>query len=396
MSDSPDHSHSGPGHHHHHGHDHDHDHDHDHGPSTPPKGPPAAPPPPPSASGDDAGSQALAEALGSSFVIVRLLMIGLVALFFFKCFFILGPQEKAVVLRFGKPIGVGNAALLTAGWHFALPFPIDEVKRIPFQEIQKVTSTTGWFFVPKEMEDAGNDPQVGPNMNLAADGYVITGDTNIVHSRAFLSYRIEDPIRFAFDYVNATNAIQSVLDNALIYVAAHSQVDRIIRDDVAGFQDRVQARVNQLVRTYNLGIAVEQCRVESRAPLYLKKSFEEVNNALSTRDKMRNDAKSYENGTLSRAEAEAAGRRSRAQAESVQLVSQVRADAQQFLDILPLYQSNPDLYHHLLLAEKIGQVLTNVQDKWYLPQRTDGKTREVRLQLSREPLKPATSLNGNQ
>jgi hypothetical protein len=31
-------------------------------------------------------------------------------------------------------------------------------------------------------------------------------------------------------------------------------------------------------------------------------------------------------------------------------------------------------------------VLTNVQDKIFLPQRGDGKPRELRLQLNREPL----------
>ena len=322
-------------------------------------------------------------------------MVGLVALFFAKCFFIVGPQEKAVVLRFGKAQGVGNAALLTAGWHFALPFPIDEVKRIPIQEIQKVESTTGWYFVPPEMVAMNVDPAGSASLNPAQDGYVITGDTNILHTKATLSYRINDPIRFEFDFVNASNALQGLLDNALLSVAAHYQVDKILRDDVAGFRERVQARVAQLVRDYDLGITVEQCQVESRPPLFLKASFESVNTALSTRDKMRNDAKSYENRIMSRADAEASSRLSSAQAERFRMVKQVQADAQQFSDILPLYEGNPDLYHHLLLAEKIGQVLTNVQDKWYLPQRTDGKSRELRLQLSREPLKPAAAMSNN-
>jgi hypothetical protein len=33
-------------------------------------------------------------------------------------------------------------------------------------------------------------------------------------------------------------------------------------------------------------------------------------------------------------------------------------------------------------------VLTNVQDKIFLPQRADGKTRELRLMLNREPPEP--------
>ena len=73
---------------------HDHSHKHDHGaPVTP----------------EDAGSQALAEALGSSFAIVKVVMVLMVVIFFCSGFFTVGPQEKAVILRFGKLVGEGAA-----------------------------------------------------------------------------------------------------------------------------------------------------------------------------------------------------------------------------------------------------------------------------------------------
>ena len=76
----------------------EHDH-HDHGPEMP----------------DDAGSQALAEALRSSFAIVKIVMLLMVAAFFCSGFFTVGPSEKAVILRFGKPVGEGQKALLGSG-----------------------------------------------------------------------------------------------------------------------------------------------------------------------------------------------------------------------------------------------------------------------------------------
>jgi len=88
----------------------------------------------------DAGSQALAEALRSSFAIVRVVMVVLVALFVFSGFFTVGPQEKAIILRFGKPQGEGDKALLGAGAHWAFPYPIDEVVKVPITEIQQVKS----------------------------------------------------------------------------------------------------------------------------------------------------------------------------------------------------------------------------------------------------------------
>ncbi|MGH7952911.1 MAG: hypothetical protein ACREFE_13480, partial [Limisphaerales bacterium] len=63
----------------------------------------------------DAGSQALAEALRSSFAIVKIVMLLMVLAFFSSGFFQVGPQEKAVILRFGKPVGEGQKALLSSG-----------------------------------------------------------------------------------------------------------------------------------------------------------------------------------------------------------------------------------------------------------------------------------------
>src|SRR5213594_4329455 len=82
----------------------------------------SAPEPP-----EDAGSTALADALASSFAIIRVIMLVLVVLFLFSGCFTVGSQESAVVLRFGKPVGEGEKALLGPGWHWAFPAPIDEV-----------------------------------------------------------------------------------------------------------------------------------------------------------------------------------------------------------------------------------------------------------------------------
>lgn len=374
MSDQHDHS--------QHDHDHQHDHGHDHTHATP-----SVPPQPPTGGApDDAGSQALADALKSSFGIVRLVMVVLVVLFFVKGIFIVGPQEKAIVLRFGKPLGVGAEALKGPGFYWAMPYPIDEVVRIPISEVQKVTSTVGWYFTTPEMEYNNTEPIPGASLNPAQDGYVITGDQNIVHTRATLNYRIEDPIRFVFSFVNASNAVQSALDNSLLRVAAGYKVDDLLARDIQGFQERVQARVAEIARVNNLGIVVEQCRVESRPPRQVRGSFEQVNTALSLRESAKNQALTYKNQTISRAEAESESRTNSAQAERVRLVELVKADAQQFTDLLPKFEANPMLFKSILLNEKIGQVLTNVQDKWVMPPGT-GKNRELRLDLTREPKK---------
>jgi membrane protease subunit HflK len=366
--------------------EHDHSH-HDHGHEHP------APVTPEPAPMDDAGSEALSEALKSSFGIVKIVMVVLVLVFIFSGFFKVQEGQKAVILRFGKPQGVGNAALLGAGLHFSFPPPIDEVVKIHYAQLQTVKSTVGWYNVTPEQEALGQEPPAGPSLNPAVDGYAITGDGNIIHTRATLTYRIDDPLRYEFEFTNASNAVQNALDNALLYAAARFTVDDALTREITRFQDAVKTRVTELVQKENLGVIIENCQVESRPPRFLKGAFDAVLTALSTRDKVHNEALSYENQVLSKAAAEAASRTNSAQAERVRLVESVKAEAQRFSDLLPSYQTNPALFANVFLIESLGHVLTNVQDKIYLPERADGKTRELRLQLSREPRKPPPAPN---
>jgi membrane protease subunit HflK len=164
----------------------------DHGPDSP-------------TSVDDAGAQALAEALGSSFKIVKLLMVALVVAFFASGIFTVRPNQIAIKLRFGKPEGLGADQLLKPGLHWKFPSPIDEIVYVPVGESRTVTSTAGWYFLTPEQEAAGQEPEKQPSLRPGVDGYTLAGDGNIIHARVTLSYRITDPIQYEFGFGNATN-----------------------------------------------------------------------------------------------------------------------------------------------------------------------------------------------
>src|ERR1019366_2859608 len=92
---------------------------------------------------EDAGAQALDEVLRSSFKVVKILMILLVLVFIGSGMFTVNPNEIAVVLRFGKPVGLAREQLLKPGLHFALPYPIDEIVRLPIGQSITVVSSNG-------------------------------------------------------------------------------------------------------------------------------------------------------------------------------------------------------------------------------------------------------------
>ncbi|HTY88764.1 MAG TPA: protease modulator HflK [Candidatus Acidoferrum sp.] len=361
-----------------------HDHDHDHLP----------PPAPAPVTPDDAGSQALAEALRSSFAIVKFAMLLMVLAFFASGFFTVGPAEKAVILRFGRPVGEGVKALLGAGLHWSFPYPIDEVVKIPITEIQSVDSTAGWYYMSRDEEilfkATGKIPPSAASLNPAVDGYVITADQNIVHTRATLYYHIADAIRYVFEFASASNTVQNALNNALLSTAARFNVDDILTRDVAGFQDAVLRQVSDLTEREQLGVVIDRCVVQSVAPRQLQDVFDQVTTARENRNKLLNDAHSYESQVLIQAGAQATTITNAAEADRARYVESITAEGKRFNDLLPKYASNPNLFAQQTFLQAVGPALTNA-DKWIQPVTESGKSMEVRLMLNREPPSPKTA-----
>ena len=338
----------------------------------------------------DAGSQALSEALRSSFGVVKIVMIILVFVFLGSGVFKVGPQEQAIVLRLGKPVGEGQNALLGPGAHLSFPYPIDDHRIVSVSGVQQATSTVGWYATTPEQELAGTEPPPGPSLNPAIDGYALTADGNIVHTRATLTYRISDPIRYVFNFENASNAVQNALDTALLYAAAHYKVDDILTRDVIGFREEVRRRVTESVGKQNLGITVEQCTVRSIPPRQLKDAFNNVLKAEVTRSKVLNDARGYENQVTNKAGADAESRINLAESDRVRLVNEISSRAEQFQGLLAAYRKSPGLFVQERLTETLGRVFTNAQDKILVPQSADGNTLELRYLFNRELPKPKT------
>ena len=353
-----------------------HHHDHD----EEPKGLPETP--------LDAGSQALSEALKSSFSIIKVVMVVLILIFLGSGFFTVQQSEKAILLRFGRPVGEGQNALLEPGPHWSLPYPIDECVKVPIRSLQQVTSTVGWYYTTPALEAAKSEPPPNPSLNPAIDGYALTADGNIVHTRATLTYHVTDPIGFVFSFSQATNAVQNALDNALLFCASRFKVDDILTRDVIGFTEAVKSRVADLIKQQELGIAIDQCTVQSIPPRQLKGDFDRVITADQERGKVLDQARSYVSQVMSKSSADATNRVNLAESDRTRLVAEVSSRAQQFTDLLPKYQANPNLFVQQRTLETLGRVLTNVQDKIFVPRSSDGKPKELRLLLSRELPKP--------
>lgn len=341
-------------------------------------------------SGEDAGTQALSEALSSSFRILKILMAVLVLVFIASGVFTVNPNEEAVILRFGKAT---SSETLKPGLHWAFPFPIDEIVRVPVRQSHTARSTAGWYYNTPENEALGIEPPAMDFLRPGIDGYALTADGNIIHVRVTIAYQISNALDYTFHYSSTPDILVNILNNAIYYAAGRFPADEALYKNKIAFNEAVERRIEESIIRHNLGVSVENIEVNVKAPLYVAEAFSAVQAAEQDRSRTISEAEGYLNQVKNKAIGEGQSVVSGGIAASNRVVRAVSADANYFMAQLPNYENNPGLFVSRLVTERMQRVFTNAQDTIFIPGKIDGSTRELRIQLSREPLMPKSANN---
>lgn len=364
---------------HNHGHDHGHDHHHDHDPTAP--GPALD-------ERLDAAGKSLSDALHVSFTILKVIMIVLIVAFLASGFRTIGPDERGLVLRFGKIQGVGDEAILRPGAHWVFPYPIDELIKIPVEKNINLPVNTFWF---KETRDDILGGGVKPR-NYRADkldplveGYCLTrsqaaasqdaiaaarqslgasegSDYSIVHTKWQINYQISNAEQF-FRSVHVRNIkpgeiyadvmtaditplLRSVVEDAIVATMVNFTIDEAIQS-----ADTIPRRVQQVVQKklddLECGIRVVQMQlIDKRWPMQIDEAFQAYVEASQKSAQTITLARTYAETTLTKTGGQVARRLCEAildpncsPQQREELWSQVTGDAQQILAEAQTYQT---------------------------------------------------------
>ena len=395
----------------------------------------------------DPAGQSLTNALRVSFAILKVIMVLLVILFAFSGVFRVQPDEEAIVLQFGQFRGEGEQRVLGPGLHFAFPEPISEVIRIPVQRVLSQPIDLFWYFETEQEKLSRNPMPVTGPLNPLTDGYSLTRndqltglagtDYNIVHSRWTVTYRVRSPIAFFESiYIRSRNPGEDFLDSAaetvkplLNSLAANAITATMVRysiDDavrsVTGIAADVQNVLQRKLDEINSGLVIDAVRADRIVwPRQVDEAFQASNRARQESAQMEIDARSFEGKTLTDTggpEADRVLKRlkqpnltqaeqenevaqlsgqvqtviSEARAYRTRVVEEAKANAEYLLSLLPEYQKRPELVLQKIYQDAVQEVLAGAEEKILIQPGQDGKSREIRIMINRDPQirKPAS------
>ena len=328
----------------------------------------------------DTGQAALTSALNASFRVLRWAMAFVVVAYIFSGVFTVGQHERAYVLVFGKIAGLGTDRLLEPGLHWTWPRPVAEIVRIPTERVQTVDSATFWYNDEKPLE--GQPPHT---LRPGMDGYTLTGDANLIHSRWALRYTVVDPEIVSFRLTDLDSILQRELDHAVLKVTARFAVDQALRTDIEALRDAVDSELRRRAEALALGIRVGRVDVLALAPpRQIAGAFAAVIESEQERSSKISSARAAANRMLNEATGESARLVAEGEAYRRNVVASVSASADYFTKVYAQYQKNPDIIARTLWQDTLRRVLTGVDQKFLIHRDPTGN-QQLRLLLNPEP-----------
>jgi membrane protease subunit HflK len=329
----------------------------------------------------DTGAQALTEALRLSFRVLRGLMVLLALAYLASGIFVVQQHERALVLRFGQVTGLGSDRIKEPGLHWTWPRPFSEIVRVETERMQTLDTRSFWYDRESDFQDNAGP---GETLRPEADGYVVTGDANLLHSRWALRYTVADPYAYRFRFVDPETELRNELDRAVMQVSAQFSVDRALRTDLETYRSQVDRLLRARLDELGLGIRLQGVDVLAIAPpRQVAAAFDAVTQAAQERAQYISDAHAYAVRTVNEAAGDAS--RLRAEGESARRgrVSETKARADAFTSLYPKWKANPDVVGRTLLQDGIRRALLQVEQKYIVHGRSEGQ--EIRLHLGPEP-----------
>jgi regulator of protease activity HflC (stomatin/prohibitin superfamily) len=388
----------------------------------------------------DVAGASVASALRTSFLALKLVLLALVVIYLSSGYFALPPGHQAVVVQFGKIRGLDSQAgpVLLPGPHWTWPWPISRPIDVDTEKPRSLSLTSFWFYVDPPLRGLTLDELLrkGPPDTLTPglDGYLLSGEQEIVHLQLVIRYRLDNLVDFV-THIDAEppspltsesgdQLVSRIADWACTRTVANMRTDTIVRGEVDTFRESVRRLMQERLDEVKSGLGVVDIIVENRTvplqvrPLYLQVVQAEndklkVVSAARTRatqvlnemagpahEQFRQAIQAYELARATGQDAAAAEQMKRilamidtaggtvastigqAMAERSRYELAVRAEVRRFQDLYDKYLANPSIFIAQLWAEAKADILSSPKlEVIYLPP----NSKEIRLMLDHNP-----------
>ena len=282
-------------------------------------------------------------------IIVVVVILALITVF--SSFFVVDPQETAVVLLFGQ-----YTRMAEPGLHFKLPFGIEKNYNVPTQNVLKQE-----FGFRTERPGITT---IRAAQDFPGESIMLTGDLNIVDVEWIIQYRIVDAFNWLFKVQEKEKTIRDISQSIINQLVGDRAIFDVIGSERANIEAQGQEKMNELFNKYELGIHVTTVKLQNIVPPAgpVQAAFEDVNKAIQDRNRLINEGQEAYNQAIPRAKGQAEQVVQEAEGYAINRVNRAQGDVARFANVLNEYNRNPGVTRTRLYYEMFEEVFKDADN----------------------------------
>lgn len=266
----------------------------------------------------------------------------------FTSFYIVQPEEEAVLKRFGKVIGQKEPGL-----HFKIPFGIDTAQMVPTARVLKQE----FGFRTNSIDGR---TQYRKDAAHRDESLMLTGDLKVIDVEWVVQYRVSDPSKFLHTVRNPEQTLRDVSEAVMRRIVGNSLGSDVLTEKRVQVATSARFELQKVMDYFDLGLQISTIELQDVTPPEpVKPAFNEVNQAEQERERFINEAEKRRNQVIPRAEGQARQVIAEAQGYSAKRVNQARGETERFTAIYEEYLNAPAVTRQRMYLEMIDLVLPN-------------------------------------
>lgn len=281
-----------------------------------------------------------------------LTVVGLVfvAITLWSAYYTVPSDSVAVVQRFGLYLKE-----VPPGLHFKLPLGVDKTTIVP---VKRQLKQEFGFSTP-----GAQDIYQGFR-NGKLETQMVTGDLNAALVEWVVQYRISDPVKFLFEVRNPAETLRYVSESVMREVVGDRTVDEVITIGRQEIEVEALVKMQELSTKYVMGISIDQVQLKNiNPPRPVQESFNEVNQAQQSKEKLINEARREYNKVIPLAEGEKDQRIREADGYRLKRINEAEGDVARFNALFAEYRKAPEVTRRRIYIETMQEVMPNIESK---------------------------------
>ena len=279
--------------------------------------------------------------------------------------FTVDPEEKAVVLKFGK-----EDRIVDQGLHFKLPFFMEQEYKVPVQRQLKLEF--GFRTVGNETRQQYQQTQYLGD-NYVSEALMLTGDLNAASIEWVTQYKIADPVKYLFKVRNVDQTFRDMNEAVLREIIGDRTINEVLTVGRGEIQNLAKEKLSKLCEDYTLGIVVSQVILQDVSPPdAVKPAFNEVNQAEQEKETTIQNALAAYNKEIPKAEGTALKTVEAAEGYAVKRVNEAKGAVSRFTQVFEEYEKAPGITRQRIYLETMQEIYQAVDRKIIIDESATG------------------------